>query len=98
MPSNEEARLEYLRHEREEWEKFFESKRWRQITARGQELANVLQNKLINMEVKDISGVIELLDVRARLKGVIANSLVPVEIAAEIDDEINRLKERDDGR
>ena len=91
MASENDARLQFLTHEVQEWEKFFETKQWRTIVQRGQALSDVLQNKLINMDVRDISGVIDLLDTRARLKGVLANSLVPNEIVMELEDEIQRL-------
>lgn len=91
MASNEEARLEFLKHKREEWEAFFERPEWKEVTRRGQELVDVLTNKLYNMEVKDINGVIEMLDLRSRIKGVLVQGMVASEVLTEINDEIEKL-------
>jgi hypothetical protein len=89
MASEVEAKLSSIEYRKGEWEKFFDSKEWREVTRRGQEHADALLNKVCHMEVKDINSIIELLDARARLKGVLAQGLVAQDILREYDDEAN---------
>ena len=97
MAENTEARLNYLGHTKDEWEDFLDSPKWREITRRGQEMADVLQHRMMSMPVTDMNGVIELLSVRAQLVGVMKQSLVPLEIMRELNDEITKLSGDDDG-
>lgn len=96
MASEQEARLQGLAHRKEEWEKFFETREWREVTARGQAHADMLLNKMCHMEVSDLSGIIDLLNTRARLAGVLAVGLVAQEILREIDDEVDVVSNQGD--
>ena len=96
MAENSEAHLNYLGHTKDEWEQFLDSPKWREITRRGQEIADSLQHRMMSMPITNIDGVIELLSVRAQLIGVMKQSLVPLEIIRELSDEITKLSGEDD--